>query len=185
MPRPAWLAGSAWIGAALGLSGLLILAAPAAAGPLINLQAGRSEEPLAVAAEGGNLQLRPGQVGTIELGLRIPPGFTVYQDMIRVNVADARGLRLGAAVLPPGRKVPDPAADPALGPVSMREVYEQDIVIGLPLLAAPPTGSVAVPVELRFQACRGSVCLFPQTETVFAVVQVSSSPPAGAPQAGQ
>lgn len=184
MPRRAWMTGSAWIGAALGLSALLLPALPAAAGPLSSPQAGRSEEPLAVAAEGGNLRLRPGELGTIELGLRIPPGFTVYRDMIRVNVADARGLRLGAAVLPPGRKVPDPAADPAQGPAAMREVYEQDISIGLPLLAAPPTGSVAVPVELRFQACRGSVCLFPQTETVFAVVQVTASP-AAAPQAGQ
>ncbi len=127
----------------------------------------------AVEVLGGSTRVAAGGLAPLELTLKIPPGFTVYRDMLEVKVTQARGLSLGPASLPPGLSAPDPAV-----PGQTRELYDFDAVVQIPLLKPGPTGTWAVELDVRYQACAGSVCLMPRTEQVISVLQV------GGPQAG-
>lgn len=161
---------------------LALLAAPVRAGgapllpPVGGVAPATSQAPVsqaavsqaAVTVQGGLTTLAPGKTAPLELTVVVPPGFHVYRDMLQVDLVDAGGLSLGPASLPPGLHAPDPAA-----PGQLREQYDFDAVVQVPLLAAPPAGEHLATFDVRFQACSGGICLMPRTEQVQARLVVN------------
>lgn len=142
---------------------LALLALPAgASGDLPGLPgAAPAASQVTVAVLGGTTTAAPGASAALELTVVVPPGFHVYQDMLHVQVSDAGGLSLGAPSLPPGLSAPDPAA-----PGQLREQYDFDAVVLVPVLRAPAVGEYTATFDVRWQACSGGVCLMPRTEQV-------------------
>jgi hypothetical protein len=160
------------MGTVLFLVSSLALALPPVGGTSLS-SSSSSSSAAGVEVLGGSTLVAPGALAPLEITLKVPPGFTVYRDMVEVKVTQARGLSLGPPSLPPGLSAPDPAA-----PGQTRELYDFDAVVQIPLLKPAPTGTWAVELDVRYQSCAGSVCLMPRTEQVITVLQV------GAPQAG-
>lgn len=152
------LASLAGLCVSLGLSG------PAfAGGALPGLPATTSPalSQVTVAVLGGTTTVDAGAAAALELTIVVPAGFHVYQDMLRVDVADAGGLKLGPASLPPGLSAPDPAA-----PGQLREQYDFDVIVLVPVLSPAAVGEHVATLDVRWQACSGGVCLMPRTEQV-------------------
>lgn len=135
------------------------------------ISAAQSRPSAAVEVVGANTVVKEGALAPLELTVSVPPGHTVYRSMMEVTVVEARGLSLGEPSLPPGLQGPDPAV-----PGQTRELYDFDVVVQIPLLKPAPRGTWAVEVDVRYQACAGSVCLMPRTERVVTVLKVEPKP---------
>ncbi|MEN9786262.1 MAG: hypothetical protein RLZZ299_1526 [Pseudomonadota bacterium] len=120
------------------------------------------------------LTVAPGGQGTLTVVLAVPERHHVYRDMLDVRVLDAAGLTLRAPSYPPGVSRPDPA-----NPSQMRESYEDDVWVELPVRvpASTKAGSHPVRLQVRYQGCNASTCYFPQEETLDAQVVVGASRP--------
>ena len=156
-------------------SALLCTVAAAGTPDLADLQAAtataqpQQTEP-SVLLVGGTTTVVSGAVAPLQLTVVVPPGFKVYRDMLRVDVADPGGLNLSEPSLPPGLTAPDPA-NPAL----TRELYEFDIIIDVGLSQPAAVGEHVATFDLRYQACHGGICLMPRTEQVSARLVVTDS----------
>lgn len=160
---------SARLGAGLLVAGLALASGPALAGPPLptgGASASSEQEPRVL---GGETTARPGAAARLEATIVVPPGYHVYRDMVSVEVVDPGGLALGTASLPPGLEQPDPAS-----PGSLREQYDFDAIIELPVAKAPTAGRYAALLSVRYQACKASLCLFPRTEEVTSTLVVAA-----------
>lgn len=110
---------------------------------------------------------------TVELRLRVPPGFVVYRDQLDVRVVQTRDLVVGEARVPPGITRLDPGRDEVA-----REQYDHDVVVTLPVHSASGTpGLAGMQVYLRHQGCYGGHCFRPVEQVL--VVHVPVRPVAG------
>lgn len=129
------------------------------------------ESPVRVAA--GDAAAPPGGTARVPVRLDIPTGAHVYADMIAVEVVDAAGLTAGALEEPAGRLEADPA-----NPAKQREVYGAGTTeLVLPFtLPADASGSRAVRLLVKHQACRVGLCFPGVEEEVTATVSATGAP---------
>ena len=118
--------------------------------------------------EAGTLSLAPGAKGNVEIRIVVPTGWHLYRDMVSVELLDPAGLVVGEPSLPPGLPVPDPA-----NPAHTREQYELDAYVEVPVTAPAAPGRYEAAFEIRYQGCKGGICLMPRTEQVVAPVVVA------------
>lgn len=116
----------------------------------------------------------PGSTVPVSVHFLIPPGAHIYADMIDVTVLGTPGVSVGALIEPPGRLVADPA-----NPAKQRETYEAgDTRVDLPVtLPADATGTYALKLLVRHQACRVGLCFPPAEDTLTANVGVAGVAP--------
>ena len=114
----------------------------------------------------------PGGTGTVEIALRMPTGFHVYRDMLSVQATPAADLTVGAAVFPPPLTKPDPA-----NPAMDREVYEEDVIITVPVTAAASvSGDRQVFFHVRYQGCKKNLCYMPAEQDLTATLSFAGTP---------
>ncbi|TVQ93834.1 MAG: hypothetical protein EA397_03525 [Deltaproteobacteria bacterium] len=117
--------------------------------------------------------LPPALVGdrpaTLELHMAVPEGFHLYKDKIWVEVLDAGSLAVGAVELPPGRRVE--TSDPER---PHREVFDEDVVLRLPIQASPatPLGLATMVLSVHHQGCYDGTCLPPQRRHLRVLIPV-------------
>lgn len=116
----------------------------------------------------------PGATVPVSVHFLIPPGTHIYADMIDVEVLGNPGVSVGALVEPPGRLVADPA-----NPAKQRETFEAgDTRVDVPVtLPADATGTYALKLLVRHQACRVGLCFPPAEDTFTANVGVAGVVP--------
>lgn len=112
------------------------------------------------------IEVVAGASGRVVLRLRVPAGTHIYRDGIEVLVADAGGLQVGPADVPPGLK----RADPGDGG-EIRELYDTDVLIEVPVTGRAP-GLYSVTFDLRHQGCKIGLCFPPKSTPVTALVRV-------------
>ena len=135
------------------------------------------EDPFRV--EALNASIAEGGSGKVTVIVRVPDGFHVYRDMMAVEVVNNGGLTIGSPSFPPGEMAPDPAS-----PGSLRELYEEDVFVELPVTVPTGTkGTRSTLVHVRYQGCKKTLCYMPGEQDVEATVTVSSSRP-GLPGGG-
>lgn len=136
-----------------------------------------AEDPFRVEAQ--DVTLKPGSSGKVTVVVRVPEGFHVYRDMMAVTVANAGALKAGNATFPDGLLADDPAS-----PGAMRELYEQDVFVGIPVtVPAGATGDLPVVLDVRYQGCKKTLCYMPGEQEVTAVVHTGQARP-GLPGGG-
>ena len=146
---------------------LLALLRPAFAG----------EDPFRV--EALNASIAEGGSGKVTVIVRVPDGFHVYRDMMAVEVVNNGGLTIGSASFPPGEMAPDPAS-----PGSLRELYEADVFVELPVTVPKGVqGTRSTLVNVRYQGCKKTLCYMPGQQDVEATVTVGGNRP-GLPGGG-
>lgn len=123
------------------------------------------KNPFFVKAEG--VTLAPGAKGVVTLTLAVPTEFHVFRDMMEVKVTDAAGLSFGEPSFPPGEHKPDP-----LSPGSLREQFDQDVIVEVPVTAPQKEGSYIAALTFRYQGCKETLCYMPATDKVEATVLV-------------
>jgi len=141
-----------------------------------------AEDPFRVEAQ--DLALSPGGSGRVTVIVRVPEGFHVYRDMLSVDVIRASALKTSAVSFPPGEMAPDPAS-----PGALRELYEQDVYVEVPVTAPSGVmGPQTVSFDVRYQGCKKALCYMPGEQEVSAVVTVGASRPGlpgGGPEADE
>jgi thiol:disulfide interchange protein len=117
-----------------------------------------------------------GEPSRLRLRLVVPPEYHVYRDQLEVKVLAAGGLEFGEADFPKGSYKVDPAVAGA-GSTEARELYEQDVIVYLPV-QAPKRGasSAVVELELRHQGCKAGLCYPPVTQRRSVLVPVRPAP---------
>lgn len=132
-------------------------------------QAGPEASPFRATSQG--LTLAPGATAPATVVISVPQGTTLYKDMTFFTVVDAGGVTVGEASLPPAAE----KEDPALG--LMRELWDMDVYVELPVTAPATAGSHDVLVEATWQGCKGSLCFMPVTEQITVSVLVAEPAP--------
>lgn len=125
----------------------------------------QAENPFSARAE--PLELTAGQDAVLTVIFAVPPGATLYQDTVAVEVIDAGGLTLGAADLPPSfERIDEITGLP-------RQVYELDAYVQVPVAAHPTPGTYTVQLQVHFQGCKDGICYFPATRQIPVTVTVA------------
>ena len=113
------------------------------------------------------MRLSAGASGRLRITIAVPRDHHIYRDMVEVAVVDPGGLKLGKPSFPPGLKKPDPA-----DPSSMREVYDMDVIIEIPVEGVRSPGDYPVLLSVTYQGCKKSLCWMPQTDEIRGRVRV-------------
>ncbi len=122
-----------------------------------------------VHAEVSDVTVAPGANGVLRVTVVVPAKHLVYADHLSVVVTDDGVLTSGVASLPPGALKPDPA-----NPAASREVFEDDILIDVPVIApSDGKGDVEVQLHVVTQACIVGLCFPPKEEDLTATVHIS------------
>lgn len=135
--------------------------------------AGPESSPFRATSPG--MSLAPAASGTASIVLTVPPGTTLYKDMTSLVVTDPGELTVGEVSLPPATE----KEDPALG--LMRELWDMDVYIEVPVTAPAAVGSHEVVIDATWQGCKGSVCFMPVTEQIVIPVLVVAPEPVQVP----
>ncbi|MCP4809086.1 MAG: hypothetical protein GY884_27435 [Proteobacteria bacterium] len=130
------------------------------------VHAGPEASPFRATSPG--LTLAPLATGPATVIITVPPGTTLYKDMTELTVVEPAGLTVGEVSLPPAIE----KEDPALG--LMRELWDMDVYIELPVTAPATPGDHEVVVEATWQGCKGTLCFMPVTEQVTVPVRVEA-----------
>lgn len=140
---------------------------------LVGLAHAQNDSPYRI--EVSDLTLAPNGTGNVRVTFAVPSGFHTYRDWVTVEVDKANGLTVGAPSYPPGVMKEDPAA-----PGTMRETYEQDVLVDVPVIAPAAAGRYNLVLFTRYQGCKKALCYMPFEETHTAVVTVAGDPVAPA-----
>lgn len=126
----------------------------------------QAENPFSARAE--PLHATAGKDAKLTVIFAVPPGATLYQDTVAVEVIDAGGLTLGAADLPPSfERIDEITGLP-------RQVYELDAYVEIPVAGHPTPGSYTVQLQVHFQGCKDGICFFPATRQIPVTVTVAA-----------
>lgn len=130
-----------------------------------------ADDPFRVEAQ--DTTVSPGASGKVTVIVRVPAGFHVYRDMMAAKVASAGKIKAGAPSFPDGTLADDPAS-----PGAMRELYENDVYIQVPVqVPSGLSGDLPVVVDVKYQGCKKSLCYLPGEQEVTAIVHTSSPRP--------
>jgi thiol:disulfide interchange protein DsbD len=131
--------------------------------------------------EVSDVTIAPNGTGNVRITYAVPAGFHTYRDWVHVEVTNANGLTVGAPSLPPGVM-----KDDVTMPGTLRETYETDVLVDLPVTAPATPGTYKLALLTRYQGCKKSLCYMPFEEDHTSIVTVAGEPaaPAAAPAAG-
>ncbi|MCB9676628.1 MAG: protein-disulfide reductase DsbD N-terminal domain-containing protein [Alphaproteobacteria bacterium] len=129
-------------------------------GALANPYADRTE-PVAVESQPFEWVVPDLAAREVELILRIPEGYAVYRENIRIEAAKGP-VSLGEPVFPEPKLASDPG-----NPEEYRALYDGDIAVRVPV-----KGSGVLELTLEHQGCRKGLC-WPITTSTHAVRVVS------------
>lgn len=116
--------------------------------------------------------------GTIAVRVVIAPGYYLYRDKLKFELAAPAGAALGAYDLPPGK----PKDDPHFGTV---QVYYDDASATLPVSGAPAAGGAGV-LKASFQGCaEKGICYPPTTRTLEFLIPAAQAGQASDAAAGE
>ncbi|GMR17342.1 MAG: hypothetical protein BMS9Abin32_425 [Gammaproteobacteria bacterium] len=104
---------------------------------------------------------------TLEISIRVAPGYYLYKDKISA-LTRSQQVQLGRLALPPG----EPKSDEWFGEM---EVYHQDLFAQLPLARATP-GEMQLELDLMYQGCAdGGICYPPVTRTLSVLLPAATA----------
>jgi len=157
------------IGICIALAAALTLSATLAQAqrPLLDSAAHSSAKPAAVAyLYPEQITVPAGKPATIALHFRIAPGLHINSHSPRedeliptvLSIPDGSGVRLEAAVYPPGADFTLP-----LDPKTKLSVYTGEFIIQARIVAS--AGEHLVEARLHYQACDNNACMPPKTIT--------------------
>ena len=159
------------------LLALLALSSPAVANPYAPSPPAALDQADPFEWTAAAVRVAPGGEALVQLRLVVPPGMVVYRDQLEITVVDAGGLSIGAPDLPPGLVKPDPVDG-----ADLREQYDMDVVVNLPVRAGPEPGLVRLVLSLRHQGCHGRLCHPPRTVEQGVWVHVAADDAPTAPE---
>lgn len=114
----------------------------------------------------------PGQSGDLEIKLKLPKGYHAYEDMFRLTIQDPAGFRMSAFKLKPVHEFFDKFTKK-----NRRGIEEQGFMsahIEAPLTFTKNTQKLVL--ELTYQACSDSFCLFPVTKKIETPIKLIGAP---------
>ena len=153
---------------ALAVALTLSFASAQAPRSLLNEPAHSAAKPAAVAyLYPEQITVPSGKPTTIALHFRIAPGLHINSHTPKeeefipttLSIPDGSGVRLDAAVYPPGAEFELP-----IDPKTKLSVYTGDFIIQARIVAE--AGDHLIQARLRYQACDNNACMPPRTITV-------------------
>lgn len=119
----------------------------------------REENPLTVESSFKNYYLKPQQSSELKIILHLPDGYRAYQDQFKIKLMEPEGFKLGQFQLTPVIEFFDKNSK------KQREGVANLATMTIPIeapadLSAGPHDMI---IELSYQACTDSFCLFPQS----------------------
>ena len=119
-------------------------------------------DPLLVEAQSQPTQWSAGQAGKLLLKMTLPEGYHAYEDKFRITILEPDGFTVGALKISPVKDFFDTFTK------KNRRTIENKADLMAPLEAPRNWGKVGtvLKVELLYQACSKSFCLFPTTKII-------------------
>ncbi|WP_413290098.1 protein-disulfide reductase DsbD family protein [Bdellovibrio sp. HCB337] len=114
----------------------------------------------------------PGQSGDIEIKLKLPKGYHAYEDMFRLTLLDPDGFKMSAFKLKPVHEFYD-----KFSKKNRRGVEERGTMsahIEAPLSFTKSHSKLVL--ELTYQACSDTFCLFPVTKKLETPIKLIGAP---------
>lgn len=133
--------------------------------PWTFLQAQEAEEnpdPLLTEVSLSLYEWNPGQSGDLQIKLKLPKGYHAYEDMFRLNLLEPDGFKISGFKLTPVHEFYD-----KFSKKSRRGVEESSTMtahLEAPLKFEKATSQLVL--ELTYQACSDTFCLFPVTKRI-------------------
>lgn len=114
----------------------------------------------------------PGQSGNLKIKLKLPKGYHAYEDMFRLTILEPDGFRMGAFNIKPVHEFYD-----KFSKKNRRGIQEKGTLTAH--LEAPLSftkNSSKLILELTYQACSESFCLFPVTKKIETPLKLIDAP---------
>jgi thiol:disulfide interchange protein DsbD len=115
-------------------------------------------------------KINPGQTAEVFLKLHLPAGFKAYEDQIKVKVTDPTGFSVGQVQLSPIVEFYDKFSKKMKrgfeNQAELRFLIEAPVDLSSTNSLSEVTQISSIDLDLRYQACSESFCLFPQNRKV-------------------
>jgi thioredoxin:protein disulfide reductase len=127
--------------------------------------------PVTLRAVGPSKPVAAGSEAAVEVHFDIIENAYVNNEMTRVTLSSAEGVKAGEAVFPE----PILKDVPSLGKVA--QIYKHSAVVRVPVQidAAAAAGERKLTLSVRYQACNDQVCFIPKTERLDVTLKVAGA----------
>ena len=116
------------------------------------------ESPLSATAQIAPFEIEEGQIAQLEIELKLPPKYKAYQDQFRLKVISPEGINVSQFHIEPVKDIFDKFSkkqkNVVIDTAKMRTAVE--------FQKMPGEGDQKFVVEVMYQACTDTYCLFPQ-----------------------
>lgn len=117
------------------------------------------ENPLSASAQISPFEIEVGQIAQLEIDLKLPPKYRAYQDQFRLKVVSPEGIRVSQFHIEPVKEIFDKFSKKNKSMVIETAKMRTAVEFG----KLEHDGPQKFVLELTYQACTDTYCLFPQS----------------------
>lgn len=139
---------------------------------LVWAQEPHETDPLLTEVSLSIFEWNPGQGGDINIKLKLPKGFHAYEDMFRLTLVEPEGFRMSAFKLKPVHEFYDKFSKKKRRGIEEAGVMSAHIEAPLEFRKS----ATKLVVELTYQACSETFCLFPVTKKLETPIKLIGAP---------
>lgn len=143
---------------------------------LAQTQNADKENPLAAQARLIPFEVEPEQIAQLEVNLELPKSFRAYEDQFKLKVLSPEGIQISKFTLDPVQEVFDKFSKKQKKMMGEKAQMRAAVNIN----GISQTGEQKMVLEITYQACTDTYCLFPKTVTtdVFFKAKSAAAPSA-------
>ncbi len=130
------------------------------------------EQPLTATAKLYPFELEPSQIAQLEISLNLPSGYKAYEDQFRLKILSPEGIQISGFHISPLKEGFDKFSKKAKSFV----MNKAQLIAPFELPEKISVGERTLKIELSYQACTETYCLFPQKLMLDAHFQIKTLP---------
>jgi thioredoxin:protein disulfide reductase len=130
-----------------------------------------NSDPLTVSGQFQPYELEPGQNGELQLSLNLPKGFVGYTDKLKLNSLEPKELKIGNFKVEPNFDFTDKFTKKEKNGFKESSALKANFELPIDI----DSGEGIAKIELSYQACTETYCLFPKKKIVEIPFKVKGS----------
>lgn len=122
----------------------------------------RNENPLTATARLIPFEIESGQIAQLDVKMQLPAGYKAYEDQFRLKILSPEGIKIAQFKIEPLQEVFDKFSKKQKKVISGDATMTAVIELG----NLSEAGEQKIVLDLTYQACTDTYCLFPKTTTL-------------------